>query len=255
MELRYTVRRSARRKKLTITVERDRSVVVHAPAAMPDEAIGQAVEAKRQWIREKTRHGRKYREPPHPPGKELVNGESALYLGRSYRIELVKGDAGDAGGVRLDRCFFVPAPPGPRGRSRTAEAPAGRGDARSRGGARADCGRSAMRDWYVARAKEHILPRVERHARSLGVRYGRARIVDNRYRWGSCTARGNVSFNWRLIKAPAFVIDYVVVHELAHLIEPNHTERFWGIVRSHAPGMEGARAWLREHGQLLEELV
>ena len=127
MELRYTVRRSARRKKLTITVERDRSVVVHAPAAMPDEAIGQAVEAKRQWIREKTRHGRKYREPPHPPGKELVNGESALYLGRSYRIELVKGDAGEAGGVRLDRCFFVPAPPGPQGPPRIAEAPAGRG--------------------------------------------------------------------------------------------------------------------------------
>ena len=112
-----------------------------------------------------------------------------------------------------------------------------------------------MRDWYVARARERILPRVECHARSLGVRYGRARIVDSRYRWGSCTARGNVSFNWRLIKAPTFVIDYVVVHELAHLIESNHTERFWGIVRTHVPGMEGARAWLREHGQLLEELV
>ena len=236
MDLRYTVRRSAKRKRLTITVERDRSVVVHAPAAMPDAAIGRAVEAKRQWIREKTRHGRKYREPPHPPGKELVNGESALYLGRSYRIELVKGDAGDAGGVRLDRCFFVPVLP------RAAGAPAGHGA-------------TAMRDWYVARAKEHILPRVERHARSLGVCYGRVRIVDSRYRWGSCTVRGNVTINWRLIKAPAFVIDYVIVHELAHLIEPNHTERFWGVVRAHAPGMEGARSWLREHGQLLEELV
>lgn len=213
MELRYAVKRSARRKKLTITVERDRSVVVHAPAAMPDAAIGRAVEARRQWIREKTRHGRKYREPPHPPGKELVNGESALYLGRSYRIELVKGDAGHADGVRLDRCFFVPAPRGSRGRPQAAGLPEGRGA-------------PAMRDWYVARAKEHILPRVERHARSLGVRYGRVRIVDNRYRWGSCTVRGNVNINWRLIKAPVFVIDYVIVHELAHLIEPNHTERF-----------------------------
>ncbi len=228
MELRYAVKRSGRRKKLTITVERDRSVVVHAPAAMPDEAIGRAVAAKRQWIHEKTRHGRKYRTPPHPPGKELVNGESALYLGRSYRIERVKGDAG--GEVRFDQRFFIPA-------------------------ALPDHGRSAMRDWYVARARERILPRVERHAHSLGVRCGRARIVDSRYRWGSCTVRGNVSFNWRLIKAPTFVIDYVVVHELAHLIESNHTDRFWGIVRTHAPGMEGARAWLREHGQLLEELV
>ena len=224
MDLRYTVRRSAKRKRLTITVERDRSVVVHAPAAMPDAAIGRAVEARRQWIREKTRHGRKYREPPHPPGKELVNGESALYLGRSYRIELVKGDAGDAGGVRLDRRFFVPVLP------RAAGAPAGHGA-------------TAMRDWYVARAKEHILPRVERHARSLGVRYGRVRIVDSRYRWGSCTVRGNVTINWRLIKAPAFVIDYVIVHELAHLIEPNHTERFWA---SCAPTRRGWKG--RAHG-------
>ena len=119
--------------------------------------------------------------------------------------------------------------------------------------------RPAMREWCIARAKERILPRVERHARDLGVRYGRARIADSRYRWGSCTAHGNVNFSWRLIEAPEFVIDYVIVHELAHLIEPNHTVRFRGIVRTHAPGhapgMERARAWLREHGELLAELV
>ena len=227
MELRYTVKRSARRKRLTITVERDRSVVVHAPAAVSDEAVARAVEAKRKWIREKTQHGRKYRELPHPPGKELVNGESALYLGRSYRIELVEGGAGD---IAFNQRFLVPA-------------------------SLASGKQPAMRDWYVARAKERILPRVERHARDLGVRHGRARIVDSPYRWGSCTARGNVSFNWRLIKAPMFVIDYVIVHELAHLLEPNHTARFWGIVRTHAPGTERARTWLREHGQLLEELM
>ncbi len=112
-----------------------------------------------------------------------------------------------------------------------------------------------MRDWYIARAKERILPRVGRYARDLGVRHGRARVTDSRYRWGSCTARGNVNFNWRLIKAPMFVIDYVILHELAHLIEPNHTARFRGIVRTHAPGMEQARSWLQEHGQLPEELV
>ena len=227
MELRYTVKRSAKRKRLTITVERDRSVVVHAPAAAPDEAIERAVEAKRKWIYEKTQHGRKYRELPHPPGKEMVNGESALYLGRSYRIELVVEGTGD---ITFNQRFFVPA-------------------------SLASGKQPAMRDWYVARAKEPILPRVEGHAGNLGVRYGRARIVDSPYRWGSCTARGNVSFNWRLIKAPMFVIDYVIVHELAHLLEPNHTVRFWGIVRTHAPGMERARAWLREHGQLLEDIL
>ena len=79
------------------------------------------------------------------------------------------------------------------------------------------------------------------------------KIVDNRYRWGSCTVKNNVNLNWRLIKAPMFVIDYVIVHELAHLIEANHTLRFWNIVRTHAPTMEKARSWLRDHGQVLEQ--
>jgi predicted metal-dependent hydrolase len=84
-----------------------------------------------------------------------------------------------------------------------------------------------MQEWYAVRAKEVILPRVQSHARELGVQFSSAKIVDNRYRWGSCTINDNVTFNWRLIKAPMFVIDYVIVHELAHLIEANHTPAFW----------------------------
>lgn len=70
---------------------------------------------------------------------------------------------------------------------------------------------------------------------------------------GSCTPNDNVIFNWRLIKALIFVIDYVVVHELAHLIEQNHMPRFWSIVRAQAPGMEKANAWLLKNGALLEQ--
>jgi predicted metal-dependent hydrolase len=90
MELTYIVQRSARRRKLTITVERDRSVVVHAPEGVSDEKIQHVVESKRQWIYKKIGHPQKYQDLPHAPGKELVSGESALYLGRQYRIEMVK---------------------------------------------------------------------------------------------------------------------------------------------------------------------
>ncbi|HCX02238.1 MAG TPA: M48 family peptidase, partial [Syntrophaceae bacterium] len=71
----------------------------------------------------------------------------------------------------------------------------------------------------------------------------------------SCTLKDNVNLNWRLIKAPMFVIDYVIVHELAHLIETNHTPRFWNIVRTQTPTMEKAKAWLKENGQLLEQEI
>jgi predicted metal-dependent hydrolase len=64
-----------------------------------------------------------------------------------------------------------------------------------------------------------------------------------------------VNFNWRLIKAPMFVIDYAIIHELAHLIEPNHTSAFWSIVRAKTPTMDKAKSWLREHGQMLEEEI
>lgn len=227
MELEYTIKRSAGRRKLTITVERDRSVVVHAPVGIPEEKIRKVVESKRQWIYEKTGHPQKYRGLPHPPGKELVSGESALYLGRQYRIELVKNGLDE---VRFTQRFIIPA---------------GQGEKR----------REALREWYIGKAREKIVPRVKVHARKLGVDIAKVKIVDNRYRWGSCTVNDNVNFNWRLIKAPMFVIDYVIVHELAHLIEANHTPRFWNIVRTQAPTMDKARAWLKEHGGLLEQAI
>lgn len=227
MQLTYSVRRSTKRKTLTITVERDRSIVVHAPAKASDEAIQQVVDSRRQWIFEKLKHAQKYRDLPHPPGKELVTGESAIYLGRSYRIEVV-GDGLNE--IEFANRFLIPA-------------------------LHAIKRKGAMREWYLARANEKILPRVERHAHELGVEFKRATIVDNRYRWGSCTVHDNVTFNWRLIKAPTFVIDYIIVHELAHLIEPNHTPRFWNVVRAQVPRMEKARAWLTENGQILEQDV
>ncbi len=106
MDIAYTTKRSSKRKKIAITIERDREVVVHAPSHASDEAVARIVEAKRQWIYEKTQHTQKYTARPHPPGKELVSGESALYLGRSYRIEVVDKEAEC---VRFDQRFFVPA--------------------------------------------------------------------------------------------------------------------------------------------------
>ena len=224
MELTYTIKRSGRRRKLTISVERDRSVIVHAPASMSDSEIREYVDAKRQWLHEKVNHPQKYSELPHPPGKELVNGEAALYLGSEYPIHVDRA----ATAVVFDHRFIVPS-----------KASATR--------------KAVLREWYVAQAHELLIPRVAQHARGLGVTFSEVRVVDDRYRWGSCTVRNVVRINWRLIKAPMFVIDYVIVHELAHLLELNHTERFWNIVRTQAPSAEKARVWLKRHGQLLEE--
>ena len=227
MDLVYTIQRSAKRRKLTISVERDRRVVVHAPEGMSEEKIQRVVESKRQWIYEKIGHPQKYRNLPHPPGKELVSGESALYLGRQYRIELIGADSDE---VQFVQRFLIPAR---------------RGERRI----------EALREWYIEKAKERIVPRAKHHARALGVDVAGVKIVDNRFRWGSCTLNDNINFNWRLVKAPMFVIDYVIIHELAHLIESNHTSRFWNIVRTQAPTMDKAKVWLKENGELLERKI
>ena len=227
MDLVYSIKRSDKRRKLTITVERDRRVVVHAPASASDEAIRKLVDSKRQWIYEKLGHPQKYHELPHPPGKEVVNGESALYLGRQYRIEIAKSGLTE---VQFAQRFLVPA---------------AQGDKRT----------EVLREWYIGKAKEIIPPRVKEHARSLGVEMAEVKIGDFRYRWGSCTVKDNIHLNWRLIKAPMYVIDYIIVHELAHLMESNHTPRFWNIVRANCPSTTKAKNWLQKNGQLLEEEI
>lgn len=88
---------------------------------------------------------------------------------------------------------------------------------------------------------------------SLNLGYNKVMISDLKYRWGSCTPKNNLNFNWRLIKAPMFVIEYVIVHELAHFLESNHTLRFWNIVSVQVPHYQKAKGWLKEHGDLLEQ--
>jgi predicted metal-dependent hydrolase len=97
-------------------------------------------------------------------------------------------------------------------------------------------------------ARELVTMLAEDEAEVLGVSYRRIEIRDQRTRWGSCSPRGTLSFNWRLALAPLEVLDYVVVHELCHLREANHSPRFWRLVSERRPAWREQRAWLREHG-------
>src|ERR1700747_1200419 len=148
MNLSYQILRSPKRKKLTITVERNRTVVVHVPEGVSDDEGHHIVDSKRQWIFAKLHHPQKYQSRAHPPGKEVVNGESAPYLGRDYRIEITKTASGE---VEFEHRFLVP--------------PALQANRRK-----------VLQDWYIARAKEKIIARTQQHARELGVEFGAAKI-------------------------------------------------------------------------------
>lgn len=104
-------------------------------------------------------------------------------------------------------------------------------------------------------ARQRITLRVEYFAPLVGVTYNRIFIKEQKTRWGSCSSQGNLNFNWRLILAPEEVLNYVVVHELAHRKEMNHSKAFYAIVESVLPDYRQSRKWLRENGQRLWDMV
>ena len=115
------------------------------------------------------------------------------------------------------------------------------------GGAEAHLPRR-LTDWLKARAKAELAAACGAHARRMGLSFRRLSVRDQKSRWGSCSARGNLSFSWRLILAPPFVLDYLAAHEVAHLAHHDHSPRFWALVRAHCEDVDRAEAWLREHG-------
>ena len=111
--------------------------------------------------------------------------------------------------------------------------------------------RLALEKRYIAAAKEYFPKRVAHFHQFTGGSYNRITIRDQKTRWGSCSARGTLSFNWRLMLAPPAILDYVVVHELCHLTHMNHSAAFWQKVESVYPDYRTARKWLKDHGQEL----
>jgi hypothetical protein len=135
--------------------------------------------------------------------------------------------------------------------------PKGRGIARAQGeiwvSGREEHLPRRLLDWLKAQAKAEITPRAHAKAESLKVltprRVGRITVRDTRSRWGSCAADGQLNFSWRLILTPEFVLDYVVAHEVAHLVHRNHSADFWALTDSLTSQMDAARAWLNAHGR------
>ncbi|MFV0388558.1 MAG: M48 family metallopeptidase [Pyrinomonadaceae bacterium] len=223
MQLEYEVIYSDR-KKIQIAVERDKSIVVRVPEGTSSEAIESAIKKKKLWIYKKTKHPQKYHSPKEV--RNYISGTSILYLGKEHKLDVVDEDFD---GVRFDGRFLI-------------------------SDNSALFVEQFLQEWFIEEAKKIISPKVEEYAGKLGVTFNKILVSKLKYRWGSCTPKDNLNFNWRLVKAPVSVIDYVIVHELAHLLEANHTQRFWTIISVQLPHYQKAKDWLKENGNLLEIL-
>jgi predicted metal-dependent hydrolase len=218
-DLRFEVRRSERRRTLGLTVERDGSLVLSAPGDVPLARLEHFARQKRFWVYQKL--AAKEALPPPAPARQFVTGEGFPYLGRSHRLQLV---------ARLDVPVKLE-----EGRFRMRRADAVRG-------------RAALIHWYTQHAKPWLAERVARHAGRVRVEPGAVTVQDLGFRWGSCGKGGQLHFHWQAILLPPRIIDYIVIHELAHLREPHHTPKFWRIVERAIPDWEQRRRWLAERG-------
>lgn len=116
---------------------------------------------------------------------------------------------------------------------------------------RKDAADSAFKKLYISMAREQISEKLGYYSDIIGVSYKDVRIKEQNTRWGSCSKKGNLNFNWRIIMAPDWVMDYVIVHELCHLRFMNHSKDFWGMVETYIPNLKMARQWLKDNGMRL----
>jgi predicted metal-dependent hydrolase len=110
-------------------------------------------------------------------------------------------------------------------------------------------------EWLKREAEQDLRTVSQRYAEKMGCRFTKLTVRDQQSRWGSCTADGALSYSWRLILAPAFVLDYVAAHEVAHLKEMNHSSRFWRLVLTHCPCTRDAKRWLKANGHTLHHAL
>lgn len=112
-----------------------------------------------------------------------------------------------------------------------------------------------LKDWYINSAATLFKEKTAFWAPRLGVNPQRITIKDQKTRWGSCSSKGNINYNWRVVMAPPAVLDYLVVHELSHMLVPNHSQKFWQLVETVLPGYKNYRKWLKDNGRLLSRIL
>lgn len=222
-DLTFDVKRSRRRTTVGITIDRDGSLIIRAPTDCPWGEIERVAREKRVWIYAKLAEKERLQAVQPATRKEYVSGEGFYYLGRSYRLLLVEPDD-DVSPLRLYQGRFLL-----------------RNDEQARG-------RQHFIDWYTEHARVWIEGRLERFVHRVDVAPAGVQVRDLGYRWGSCSPNRTVRFHWRVILLPPRIVDYLLVHELAHLHEPHHGDAFWQRVGRTLPGYEERKRWLSVHG-------
>lgn len=222
----YTVKRSDRARYIRLQVGVETGLEVVVPRKFNLKDLDDILRKKQKWILDKLGYGASADE--NGPLSRPQGGGRVLYCGREYEVE-ARVKPGSAPKVAVGENKLVVTVP-----------------VEAEGSVRL-----VLEHWFRHRAREMITKRLREISEQLNLSYNRVFIKDQKTRWGSCSQKRNLNFNWRLAMAPPQVQDYVIVHELMHLMEPNHSKRFWALVEEVCPDYKAHRAWLRKNGRQL----
>lgn len=213
-----------KRKTLSIEIEAPRKITVISPEGKSENEILEAVKTKSKWIVQKFFEIREMQYTKRD--KQYVNGESFIYMGRNYSLQII-----------LDEKVYFPKAKLFRGKFYVTSYTKDQ-----------DIIKQTLENWYRDKAKEKINERIEYYQSQFDVKAKKVVIKDQEKRWGSCTKDNQLLFNWKCIMAPSPVLDYIVVHEMCHMVHMNHSKDFWHLLKRVLPDYEQRKNWLRDNG-------
>jgi predicted metal-dependent hydrolase len=225
----YTLVRRPYRRSVTVSIYPDNRVAVRAPASVPLGRIEDFLRRKTGWILDQLKRNESR---PQKPQRSYQDGEVFSFLGRPYKLRVTRGEK--ASFETEDLVWKLVLPPKLTD-SEEREYAAWR-----------------ISDWCRSMAQKVLPERVRFYQPCFSASPLRIRVGEFTSQWGSCSSRGKLSFNWKIILAPLEIVDYVVVHELAHLVHLNHSPHFWALVSSVLADYRECREWLQENGLSLE---
>jgi len=215
----YTLTRSGRKKTISIYIERDGDVSVLAPELISMAKIEEIIESKRLWIYKGLAEWEDLNAKRIK--REFVAGESFPYLGRNYRLKIV--DIQTKPLILKNGHFCIQAKFRPK----------------------AD---EIFKEFYKEKGIKKIKDRIKYFQGKLGAQPNQIRILELKHRWASCSAKGNLNFHWKCVQLPLSVLDYIIVHELTHIIHSNHTKAFWNQIDKVIPDYQDRKQWLKVNG-------
>lgn len=227
-DIEYQLLPGSNRQTTDIVIERSGVITVRPPMKMTPEQADETVLSKRMWIYRNLAEWRDLNAARVT--REWVSGESLLYLGSCYRLQLVQ-EQDEPLKLKDGRFCLLRS---------TVEL----------GGN--DAAQQAFERFYGDKGLPRIKKRVAHFASKIGVAAGAVQIKDLAYRWASCQKNGDLHFHWKCLMAPLTVIDYIVVHELCHLHHRDHSDAFWNEVDKILPDYRGRKEWLRVRGAALD---